>query len=437
MATTGRVVTLVSVAGGSVFYAYSGDPSWTLANAGTSVLQATGVVRSASNNQKLWFADGVNYVYFDPVLTTVFPWTASVGTLPVDSAGHTPTLICTWRGRTVVSGLQLDPQSVYMSAVSDPTNWQYLPNFQTPTQAVALTAGAPLGQVGDVVTALIPFTDDVLIFGCDHNIYMLTGDPMAGGQLQLVSTIIGIAPGNAWTMDPYGNIYFVSNRTGIYTLVPGNAPQRISQPIEQLLTNIDTGTNSIRLLWDDNYQGVHVFVTPLAGPLPAQHFFFENRTKAWWVDVFANANHNPLCCCFFDGNDPTDRVGLIGSWDGYARATSPTAATDDGTAIGSVALIGPILTKDMDDVLFKDMQMILGAASGPVAFDVLTGATPEIALAANPVVSGTWAAGRNYTTPVRRSGHALWVRLTASNPWAMEAVRLRVEGMGKVRRRGA
>lgn len=442
LSNAGRVVTLVAVSQGNVFVASPGDTVWrsTINNTGeTPPLNYSGIMYSAANNQKLWFADGINYAYYDPGTNTVQKWTASSGTLPVDSQNNTPRLIANWRGRIVLSGLILDPQDWFMSAVNDPTNWNYNPASAAggviPTQAIA-GINAPQGLVGDVVTALIPYNDDVLIFGGDHTIYMMQGDPMSGGQIDLVSDIIGMAWGQAWCKDPYGNIYFVSNRTGIYTLIPGQQPQRISQPIEQLLGPINTGTYSIRLVWNDRFQGLHVFVTLLSAPAAATHFFFEVRSGAWWTDSFANNNLNPLCCTILDGNNPGDRVALIGSWDGYVRAIDPSATTDDGTAITSSVYIGPLTARMLEDLMCKDLQAVLGANSGTVTYNVYTGSSAEVALSSTPVASGTWTAGRNTLSFVRRSGHSLYVQLTSTNPWQMESIRARMQELGKVRQRG-
>lgn len=459
---SGRVVTVVTVSQGNVIVANSGDTVWTPAinNSGENpALNFSGLMYSSANNQKLWFADGINYVYYDPSVNTVFPWVIGVygptdpnviaglipvntpkGVLPRDNLGNTPRLICTWRGRIVLSGLLNDPQNWFMSAVADPTNFDYSPPSISPTQAIAGN-NAPQGFIGDVVTALVPYTDDVLVFGGDHTIYMMRGDPMAGGQIDLVSDSIGMAWGIPWCKDPYGTIYFVSNKTGIYTLVPGQQPQRISQAIEQLLLPIDTGNNSIRLIWNDRYQGLHVFITPLAAPAATTHFFYEQRTGAWWQDSFGNVNLNPLCCCTFDGNTPGDRAVLIGSWDGFVRTISPTAVDDDGTPIASKVTIGPILTENLDDMLLKDLQGILGQASGTVQYDIFVGPTAEAALASASAFTGTWSvnaltAGRNLTNFIRRSGHAIYIQLSSNVPWAMEQIRARIASLGKVRRRG-
>jgi hypothetical protein len=437
LSNSGRVITLVAVSQGNVFVTTPGGTAWTQAINGTPVnppLNFSGVIFSAANNQLLYFADGINYAYYNPALNTVFPWVASTGTLPRDSAGNTPRLICTWRGRTVVSGLILDPQNWFMSRISNPNDWNYSPLSVDPAQAIAGN-NSPLGFVGDVITTLIPYNDDTLIFGGDHTIWLMNGDPMAGGQIDLVSDIIGMAWGIPWCKDPYGNIYFVSNRTGIYSLVPGQQPQRISQPIEQLLVTIDTGANSIRLVWDDRFQGLHVFISPLAAPGTTTHFFWEQRSGAWWQDQFGSTNFDPIATVTLDGNTPGDRVPLIGSWDGFVRSIDPTATTDDGTAIASKVVIGPLLTKDMDELLIKDIQGLLGTSSSNVTWAVFVGATAEAALNSAAVATGTWTAGRNLLATVRRSGHAIYLQISSSNPWSMEAVRARIAGLGKVRRR--
>jgi hypothetical protein len=464
------------VCAGDVFWANAGDTSWsTPANdtGDSPPLNQSGVIFSAVNQQIVYFADGAHWVFFTPLGGTINPslpsygantlntWTPATTDLlgnsiasvfPIDADGNLPRLICNWRQRICLAGLLLSPQDVFMSAQSDPTNFDYSPTFTSQTQAVALNAQSSSGQVGDVVTALIPYTNDQLVIGCDHSIFLMDGDPMAGGQLVNVSNNIGIAYGAAWTVDPYGNIYFFSNHCGIYTLVPGQAPTRISQQIEQLLANIDTGQNTITLLWNDRFQGLHVFISPTAtnsqyavkdagvAQSPVTHLFYEQRTGAWWQDQFANQNHNPLTAVIFDGNTPDDRVPIIGSWDGYARAIDPFATTDDSWPINSEVLLGPILTQDFDDMMCQEVQGIMGEESGDVTISLYIGSTAEKALSSQPTFTGTLTAGRNYTKGLRGercSGHAIYIGISSSNAWQMEGIRCRIEarGLGKVRRR--
>lgn len=440
LSASGRVVTVVAVSQGYVEIVNPGDTDWSAtinASGEDPPLNYTGLVYSTALNQKLWFADGTNYVYYDPSTNTVYPWLATAGLLPQDSDGNVPRLICTWRGRIVVAGLFNEPQNVFMSAVGDPTNWDYGPQNPSAFDAVALGNSPNLGLIGDVVTGLAPYNDDTLIIFGDHSITILRGDPLAGGQLDLVTDTIGAAWGIPWCRDPYGVIYFFSNRMGIYTIVPGQQPVRISQAIDALLQNINTGENGIRLIWDDRSQSLHVFITPLEEAGPATHYVYETRTGGWEPDVFGNNDHNPLAMCTVDGNEPDDRAVLLGGFDGYVRTLSRTAQDDDGTPIVSSVVLGPILTPDLDDVMLKTLQAVLSETSGEVTYEVYVGTTAEHALSTAPVVTGTWTAGRNLISPVRRSGHAVYIRLISTNHWAMESVRVEVnQSLGKIRRRG-
>jgi hypothetical protein len=432
---SGRVVTLVSVSNGTIKAANAGDAAWSATTNGTSALNTSGPIYSAVNNQKMYFADGVHWKVYDPSTNTVSTWSATAGSLPVDGSSNAPRLICTWRGRTVLSGLLLDPQNWFMSRVGDPTGWDYSPTSISSDQAVAGN-NAPFGLVGDVITTLIPYRDDRLIFGCDHTIWQMSGDPMSGGQLDLISSIIGMAWGIPWCVGPDAELYFFSNRTGIYMMAPDQRPVRMSQQIQPILQNIDTGTNTIRMAWDERFMGLHVFITPTSSADTATHLFWEKRSGAWWQDSFVNENHNPLCCCAFDGNRPEDRVVLLGSWDGYTRYFDTEAEDDDGYDISSQVVLGPILTTVMDDMLLKDVQAVLADSSGDVSFSIHVGPTAESALNSNPVIQGTWKAGRNLTNLVRRSGYAVYIKLSSTNLWAMEQIKARIIGQGKVRRRG-
>lgn len=439
----GRLVTLVTVCQGSVYYANAGDTDWTLGDnqtlpLATPPLVFAGIVNTTTLNQQVWFADGTNWVFYTPRTNVVATWEATSGVLPVDSDGNKPRLICTWRGRIVLSGLPLDPQNWFMSRQLVPTDFNYVPQYTDTVMAVAGNA-SPIGLVGDVVTTLIPFDDDTLVFGGDHTIWIMRGDPANGGQIDRVSDTIGMAWNASWCKDPLGNLYFVSNRMGVYVMRPdqkGAQPQRISQPVEQLLQDINTGLQTINLIWNDRFQGLHIFLSWTAQPAASTHFFYEVRTGAWWTDEFANVKHNPLVTCTFDGNLATDRVPLIGSWDGYVRKIDPDATDDDGWPIASEVILGPILTQNLDDVKIKDVQAVLGITSGLVSFDILVGATAEEALASTPQVSGSWKPGRNFTSYVNRAGHALYVRVRSTEAWAMEAIRCRLAPQGMVRMRG-
>lgn len=434
---SGRVNYLVAVSQGVVKIITPGDTAWTSTtnNTGeTPPLNITGVMQSAPNNQKLYIADGTNYVYYNPPTNSVEAWVASSGTMPRDNANNGARLVTTWRGRTVLSGLLYDPQNWFMSAQGDPTNWNYLPVPTTVSQAVAGN-NSPLGLIGDVVTGMVPYTDDLLIFFGNSTIYAMKGDPADGGKIDLVSDITGAAFGKAWCKDPYGNVYFFGSRPSVWMMSGAQVPQRISQPIEPLIANLNTGSLLVNMVWDDRQQAVMLWLTPNDQPAACTHYVWEYRSNSWFQDQYANNNLNPLCVCAYDGNTPNDRAVLLGGWDGYVRFLDPSASTDDGSPINSSVLIGPIMTQQLDEMLLKDMQWVLAEGSGQISWQILAGKTAEAALTAAARASGTATAGRNPNIPIRVADHAIYIKITATSKWAMEALRTRFQGKGKVRRR--
>jgi hypothetical protein len=318
--------------------------------------------------------------------------------------------------------------------VGDPLDFAYSPSPTTATDPVAGN-NSPLGLIGDVITALIPYTDDVLIFGGNSTIYAMRGDPASGGQVDLISDITGMAFGKAWCKDPYGNVYFFGSKPGIWRMAGTSPPQRISAPVEPLLAGLDTGNLTISMAWDDREQSVRVFLTPSDQPAATTHLCWEYRSNAWWTDTFADNNHNPTCAAAIDGNSPSDRTVVVGGWDGYVRYLDPAASTDDGQPINSTVLLGPILTQELDEMLLKEVQGVLATGSGSVTWDVLAAPTAEAAIASTPRASGTFSAGRTGTQPVRVADHAIYLRLSSTARWAMESIRAVFAGRGKVRRR--
>lgn len=436
---SGRRVLLVTVSQGIVYYMEAGDSAWTTPtnNTGeTPALNVSGLVRAASYGDKLYFVDGTNYCYFDGTTGTVEAWTASSGSMPVDGSSNTARHICLWRGRIVLSGLLLDPTALFMAKVGDPRNFDYTPATPVPADSAWSGATGPQGKMGDVVTGLIPYTDDLLVVGMDSSMAVFRGDPLAGGSIDNVTTTIGMAWGAAWAMDPNGVIYFFSNRTGVFRFVPGSLPERMSIPVDSLMLDINTGEYGVLLQWEDRPKVLHVWVTLLAEEFDTTHYEYESQAGAWWQRRHGDTTHNPLCCCNYDGNEANDRVSLIGGWSGYIYALSSTAEDDDGEPISTEVWLGPTITRFNDSVMVNEVQGVLGADSGDVQYAIMVGDTPEEALAASAAATGTWSAGRNFSDTVRRSGYGLYIALTSVVRWAMESIRVTVDVQGKVRQRG-
>ncbi len=447
----GRIIKGLAVVQGNVYWFEPGGTTFTAASNQTGrspALNFSGVMASTAcvvdstattvSGSKRFFADGVNYAYYSPSDDTVRLWEAHSGTLPQDDAAipNKARLLTTWRSRVVAAGVIGKPHALHMSRVNDPFDWDYASANNDAGQAWQGSSTSS-GNPPDVITSLFSYSDDVLVIGGDTSVRLFRGDPYHGGQIDLVTNRVGMAWGSPWAMDGEGVLYFFSSTGGVYAMDPrsNSPPVRISGPIEQLVQGVNTGTHTILLEWDDTFQELRVFVTYTATRAVTDHYVWEKRTKAWWVDRYANTVHNPLASCILDGNRPTDRVVLVGGWDGYVRFLDPNADDDDGTSIESEVIVGPLKTGNLDEIVIDQSQAVLGEGSGAVEMEFLTGKTAEVALASDPIPVATLTEGRNPTHAKRVAGHEIYVRMTSPNQWSLEQIRVRTTTKGRTRRR--
>jgi len=383
----------------------------------------------------LYYCDGSVYKTCDG--STVSAWSASAGSLPTDSSNEAR-LIATWRNRIVLSGISSDPHNWFMSKMDDATDWDYSPSTTTEKDAVAGN-NSNAGKCPDIINCLIPYSDDLLIFGGDHSIYQMTGDPLAGGQIDLVSDITGMAWGEPYCKTPEGIIYFFGSRGGVYQMAPGGIPERItSKNIGNRLTSVDLSSTIVRMVWSDSEQGFYVFLTPLDGSATT-NYFFDAREGAWWPDKFFDANMNPTAVHVFDGDAEGDRVILLGGLDGYLRYFSSSALDDDSEPIESEVWIGPLrLDQDIAFVL-DELQMKLGANSDKVNFYIWTGGGAEEAFSNGKCrISGVWQPYRNKPVRQRTSGHAAYVQIKndcVDESWSVEEMMVGLTKLGAMRQR--
>jgi hypothetical protein len=421
-------LTRLACAGGSV-YRYTPDGTVNLSNmVGVALSKVATVIFSTPIGSRMYYSDGASYAYYDADLDRTVAPTASSGSYPVDAYGNTGRLLETWRNRLVVSGLLMDPFNWFMSAVGAPDDWNYSPSTTVETQAVAGT-NATAGKPPDTVNALVPYSNEILLLGGDHTIHQMTGDPMAGGRIDLVTDAVGMAWGRAWCRDGSGVLYFMSTQASIYRWAPGAVPERISDKITDLLTHrVDLSTCMVRMAWDERAAGAYVFIS-----CPGQsaiHYFWDARNGAWWQDVFANANHNPVAVHTQQGFTRADRVVLVGGNDGYIRYLNPDAADDDGTAISSYVYLGPIKVKERAGQMIVDLQGSLILGSGNAVYGVQAGNSAEDAVNTAAMFTGTFVAGRNRSQAIRSSGQAHFIKLastqTVGSRWELEYLAARI-----------
>ncbi len=433
----------IVVAGGTIVRATPSGPV-AIPGGSAALSPVAPVIFSAQVNQQLYFVDGmVGYKYYDGPTDAVLSLVATSGSLPIDSSGSPARLCAAYRTRLALAGFPNDPFNIYFAAVGDPTNWNYNPTPSVETQAVVLNNAGVLATTGvppDVITCLLPYNDETMFIGCANSILILTGDPMSGGRLDLVSDEVGMAWGQPWCRDGSGVIYFVSSNGSVYTVVPGALPTRISDPVSELLMSINTGNAIVRLAWDERQHGFWLFYTQAVGyAVNPLSYFFDTRNNAWWQDDLANTNYLPGAVRTLDDDSAATRAVYVVGFDGYVRYMDQAATSDDGTTINSYAYLGPIADQPGSNTTVADIQATLDTASGPVTFNVFSAQNPQTALAGPARFTGSLVAGRNRSQPVRSSGNAHYVQILANGSaqsWQFEELRVRLRvPEGKARQR--
>jgi hypothetical protein len=333
-------------------------------------------------------------------------------------SGSRCSLITVWGGRIVMSGLETDPNNIFMSAVGDPFDWDYSPAVQTVQQAVAGAITSGYGKNPDIVTALIPYTEDVLLIGGSHSIRRLLGNPAEGGLNVNVTDVTGIAYGKAWCQSPEGIIYFFGSRGGVYRMDPENGiPSRLTaMTIDERLADLNLDQNIVTLLWDDRAMAARVYITPIDGS-KTTHYVWDVRNEAWWPFSYGNDAHNPFSVHLMSGDAANERRLLEYGQDGYIRMVDMDAQSDDGIPIESHVYLGPF-----SGIMLTELMATLSEESNSVTLSICSASSLQRAIDAKPRVIGKLKRGRNPSQWPKAFIEQGYLRLSATGPWALETL---------------
>lgn len=351
--------------------------------------------------------------------TTLTVYPAPLNATPTGSpvlglAQNAATMIVLYRGRLVMAGLASDPQNWFMSTAGDPLNWNYTPAVITQTMAVAGN-NSVAGLMGDVITCLAPYNDDLMFMGGDHTLWAMRGDPAAGGVIDNISYQTGIVGPDASTRDPEGTFYFFGAGTLWRVAAGSTTPEPLSRGVlDRTFGAIDYATYQVRLLWDENNKGVHLYFTPASQPVTAPtHYFWDRRAGGFWPDQYPTAL-GPTATWNYDADLPADRAMLLGGFDSYVRQIPSTQQKDDdGTTIHSYVRYAPkVYGGDTANARLSDLVPIMADSSDQVSLRVFASDSPEdVATSKTPQVSKVLRAGRNVNLRQRVNGNALALEL--------------------------
>lgn len=392
-------------------------------------------VSLVSLNSHLYGTDGLSYLDYNPRTDVIEEMRCrSAGELKPRARA-----VSAWRGRLVWYRFSDNPTEYLMSAVGRPYDYDIGVFPPTATMAVLGTrAPRGTGQAPDIINTFIPYSDDTAVLGCQSSIQLLDGDPADGGRFILVSDSTGMAFGDSWCKDEYGTIYFFGTRGCVYRMNLSRAVQPLSEDsIPERLRAVDFSVTRPKLLWDNEAQGFHLFLTP-TNPLnaeSAEHYFWSRQTQGWYPDSFQLTDHQPTATFVGDGDLALNRHAVIGCVDGYIRAFDSTATTDDGELILAEADVGPHSATDLlDRVRAKGLTAELATAQGSCGYQFFV--SDEADAMGLPVHSDVLEPGRNPTHwSAQGSGRYFSIKLSNSTPTgcAIESLDIGVYRAGKVK----
>lgn len=369
---------------------------------------------------------------------------------------------CLYLGRLVLSGNPEQPNQWYMSRQANMFDFAYIANDPgTPVRG----GNSDLGELGDVIRCLAPYKDDYLIFGCSNSIWVMFGDPAAGGSIREVSLTTGIFGANSYCWDNNNRFYFWGNN-GLYrTEIPGT-PVCISQFKLPRLVKTEAAsplTHRITLVYDADRHGILVIITLLSDGSNSNYWYDLNAIDEQEIGGFFPEVYPDDCGVFagiyYDSNTPSLKGLILGNTDGYMRIFDDDIKSDVvgevSNAIDSYVCLGPIAMSNIPrrEGLLAGVDLTVAGGgsdetyqsnSDDVDFKIYTAKTSEQVLerlAANtgPNFAGTFTGPGNLRGSTRRQtvrNVYLGIRLqndTADESWAFEDLHIHLKDSGRTK----
>ena len=387
---------------------------------------------------------------YPDVVLTIDGSTKSYGALP-----NKAYIGCLYHGRGIISGDPEHPEQWYMTRQNMPWDFAYLAgDAGTPVKGQAADAG----KLGDIVRCLIPYKDDILIFGGATSIHFMAGDPAYGGELLALDLTTGIFGANSWCWDGAGNLYFWGTNGFYKTTIPG-VPMCLSAiALPDLVKDraANPATHRITMAYDRRDYGIHICITKLSDGTN-YNYWYDLKTEGFFPETLP-----PQCGAYslfhYAANDPAYRNVLIGCKDGYLRKFDKTAKSDilsddSEQLIDSHVVLGPIQLSDgINDGTLGNINVISagGAANGSesdsddIEFSVFAARTSENVIEAvkavpqTPKYSGTFnSPGYQKGNIDRRKARGRFGAVkvgndTVTETWGFEKLTLDVKQIGRV-----
>lgn len=366
---------------------------------------------------------------FDPVVKRLEPWIAESGQVPGGC-----NLMALYRDRIVLARDHL----WYACRQNDPYDWDFFGADEGDSGRPIAGDLSRAGIVGQVLTALMPHSDDYMLMGCSNSLWVLRGDPGYGGQIDAVSRQVGVLGGGAWTPGPSGETYFLS-RSGFFVVSPGGVGELANLSSERIpgaFSYLDADYEAALLAYDSHWKGIHIYLPRLAGDHAATHYWFDVEGRGFWPLKHA-VEHEPMLLGWRPASNRSGEV-LLGCRDGVIRRYVEGGSSDSGQPFESWVVMGPFLPseKGLRDGMLAELRGTMSAATYRVNWSVSAGDNAAEAVGDNPKAEGTWRGGANPCVRSRVRGYAFSAKLSSwlpGFPWQMERLVCRLRVLGRKR----
>lgn len=362
---------------------------------------------------------------------TVDVITPTGGTFPSGSTA----IITTYRDRLIWAVDRV----WYMSRVGDAGDYNYSADVADNGRPVAGT-NSDAGLPGDPITAMAAVGYDFLLMFSEQSTWVLRGDPAFGGQLFNLSRKVGCVSPDAWCYGPDGTVFFLS-KDGLYTIPPDMSSPPASISDSRMPTDLkqrDSENYDTALAYDMTEDSVVIFVTPRDGITAGSHWWFDTTTQSFWEFQFEDSQKQPVAALSYSGAPTRQRGTTVLCPDGYVRELSGT--TDDGDAISSRIVIGPILMSQTmgSEGMLTQLHTELGKGSGSVTVEVYAGDNAEdlldeAILGTSPDFTRSISEGRSTTIRPRLRGAYSVLVLDSNESWSSESLLATVAQVGRTR----
>lgn len=376
----------------------------------------------------------------------VYPDDADTATEQVNGKmPEEPTILALYRGRIVQSGDRNSPHIIYMAEIANPFNFSY--GSDDVIGAVAQSSGYA-GNIGDIVTAVIPYRDDYMIIGCSQTMWLMRGDPASGGSIDQISFTAGLFDKTSVAWDSEDNLYFL-DCNGIYRISAGfGAVEKLTQNTLPDFNNefaLTPDVHRVTVTYDRKKHGILICKTDVDTG-ENQNYWFDLRTTGFFPEKYP-ADCSVYTANYYSADDPAYRELLLGCRDGYIRIfdtrlyKDQAAGTDE--PIESWMLIGPgRMTAENMQGLLSELLFVLSEESNLLNYQIYTAKTAQTAITAalNPDIAansgGTIRAGLSATIRPRCKGAYLILKINSNaldRSWAFEKITGKITPAGVLR----